>query len=193
MPKSVRAAPPPNRAAATSTTKSANSGHHAGVVPASGPTRNGRSTTFRESGTLSSTKAASTTSGRNPTTSSCVSMTPAGSEPASSCSFCAQLRGAPRSNPAQQRHAKGETVSHAEFIALLRVKAPKPTVGPSGALRCEKDILMTREATSLPATSRSSRTTWQALICGLRRSISLSYTPLGPAVCQCGSRTAASS
>jgi hypothetical protein len=35
------------------------------------------------------------------------------------------MRGAPRSNPAQQRHAKGETVSHAEFIALLRAKAPK--------------------------------------------------------------------
>ena len=27
-----------------------------------------------------------------------------------------EVRGAPRSNPAQQRHAKGETVSHAEFI-----------------------------------------------------------------------------
>jgi hypothetical protein len=39
--------------------------------------------------------------------------------------FCAQLRGAPRSNPAQRRHAKDETVSHAEFIALLRAKAPK--------------------------------------------------------------------
>jgi hypothetical protein len=39
--------------------------------------------------------------------------------------FCAQLRGAPRSNPAQQRHVKGETVSHAGFIALLRAKAPK--------------------------------------------------------------------
>jgi hypothetical protein len=52
-------------------------------------------------------------------------MTPADSEPASFCSFCAQLRCAPRSNPEQQRHAKGETVSHAEFIALLRAKAPK--------------------------------------------------------------------
>jgi hypothetical protein len=39
--------------------------------------------------------------------------------------FCAQLRGAPRSNPAQQRHAKGETVSRAGFIALLCAKAPK--------------------------------------------------------------------
>jgi hypothetical protein len=64
--------------------------------------------------------------------------------------FCAQLRGAPRSNPAQQRHAKGETVSHAEFIALLRVKAPKPTVGPSGAPRCE-------QRTSLPRPHKASR------------------------------------
>jgi hypothetical protein len=36
-----------------------------------------------------------------------------------------KLRGAPRSNPAQQRHVEGETVSHAGFIALLRAKAPK--------------------------------------------------------------------
>jgi hypothetical protein len=55
-------------------------------------------------------------------------MTPADSEPASFCSFCAQLRCAPRSNPEQQRQAKGETVSHAEFIALLRAK---PAIGNS--------------------------------------------------------------
>ena len=79
-----------------------NSGHQAGVVPASGPTRNRRSRTFRESGTLSSTKSASTTSGRNPTTSSRVSMTPADSEPASLCRF---LRTAPRCAAIESRAA----------------------------------------------------------------------------------------
>jgi hypothetical protein len=163
-----------------------------GVVPASGPTRNGRSTTFRESGTLSSTKAASTTSGRNQATSSCVSMNQRIRSRLPCADFCAQLRGAPRSNPAQHRHAKGETVSHPEFIALLHAKAPKLNRRAERCTTCEKDILMTREATSLPATSLQPDNLASADL--LASSVNFAFMPpFGPAVCQCGSGTAGSS
>jgi hypothetical protein len=52
-------------------------------------------------------------------------MAPADSEAASLCRF---LRTAPRvrrDRIPQQRHAKGETVSYAEFSVLRRAKAPK--------------------------------------------------------------------